>query len=143
MASNIIGLLILFFGSLAGVSYLGEVIVILVGIFFVGIGYMCLYQALMVLIKNLYPEDMRSQFEGVRMIFYVCIPMFLGTLIGNIIVENLGTPIELEYVTGTITGYAPNHWLFIVASGIAVLTFIPIILIQREFKNNPPTYCQD
>lgn len=143
VASNIIGLLILFFGSLAGVSYLGEVIVILVGIFFVGIGYMCLYQTLMVLIKNLYPEDMRSQFEGVRMIFYVCIPMFLGTLIGNIIVENLGTPIELEYVTGTITGYAPNHWLFIVASGIAVLTFIPIILIQREFKNNPPTYCQD
>lgn len=143
VASNILGLLILFFGSLAGVTYGGEIAIILIGIFFVGIGYMGLYQALMVWIKNLYPEDMRSQFEGIRMIFYVCIPMFLGTLVGNFIVQYLGDPITLVYEQGEITGYAPNFYLFIVAAGIALLTFIPIALAHLEVKKNPPTYSQD
>ncbi len=143
VALNIIGLLIIFFASLAGVSYAGEVVTIIIGIFFVGSGYMGLYQALMTWIKNLYPEDMRSQFEGVRMIFYVCIPMFLGTLIGNVIVQYMGNEITLEYTTGAITGYAPNYWIFIIAAAVAVLTFIPIILVHKEVKKNPPVYSQE
>ena len=140
---NLVGLLILFFGGLAGLEYGSAVAVLLIGMFFVGGGYMGLYQAIMVWLKNLFPTDMRSQFEGVRMLFYVCIPMFLGTLIGNFIIQYLGTEITLEYATGSLTGYAPNFWLFIVAFGVCLLTFIPLILATLEVKKNPPVYAQE
>lgn len=148
VAANIVGLLILFFGGMLTDSaepsiMVPQLIVLVSGIFFVGVGYMCLYQSLMTWVKNLYPEDMRSQFEGVRMIFYVCIPMFLGTLVGNVIIQYLGKEITLYYdsfnnageaIKLAIDGYAPNYWLFIVAAGLACLTFIPIILAYFESK---------
>lgn len=140
---NVIGLLIMFIGGISGVKYGGELAIILIGIFFVGAGYMCLYQALMVWIKNLYPEDMRSRFEGIRMLFYVCIPMFLGTLVGNVIVQNMGNEIVLVYERGEVTGFAPNYWLFIIAAGLALLTFIPITLAYFEIKKRPPVYVDE
>jgi MFS family permease len=130
VCSNIIGLIILSFGQVAN-YYMP---MLMIGIFFLGGGYMCLYQALMVWVKNLYPEDMRSQFEGVRMIFYVCIPMFLGTLVGDFIVQSMGTPITITYPTGDITGFAPSIWLFVVAIFLVCLTFIPIFMAKRQLK---------
>ena len=140
IAANIIGLAILFFGGLSGVQEIPLIFIIIIGIFFVGVGYMCLYQCLMAWIKNLYPSNMRSQFEGIRMIFYVCIPMFLGTLIGNIIVSYLGDLIIIDYARGPVEGYAPNHWLFLIAICVALCTYIPVILLAKEIKNNPPIY---
>ncbi len=137
---NLVGLLILFFGGLSGVEYVPALIICLIGMFFVGGGYMGLYQAIMVWLKNLFPEGMRSQFEGVRMIFYVCIPMFLGTLIGNFIIQYLGTPITLTYATGDLDGFAPNYWLFIFAFGVCLLCFIPLVLATLEVRKNPPSY---
>jgi hypothetical protein len=101
---------------------------------------MGLFQALMTWVKNLFPEDMRSQFEGIRMIFYVCIPMFLGTLIGNLIIKNdvLGQPISLPYETDhgpiLVDGFAPKYWIFLIAAGLCLLTFIPIMLAHKESK---------
>jgi MFS family permease len=138
--SNMLGLVILFIGGVSQVQEVGQLIVLFIGTFFLGAGYMCLYQALMVWVKDLYPQDMRSQFEGVRMVFYICIPMFLGTLVGDAIVKNLGNPITISYETGDLQGFAPNHWLFLVAIGLALLTFIPIFLAYREIKKNPPNY---
>ncbi|MCI2068918.1 MAG: MFS transporter [Bacilli bacterium] len=140
VASNLIGLVILFLGGIFGAIEGGQLAILFIGTFFMGAGYMGLYQALMVWVKDLYPEDMRSQFEGVRMIFYICIPMFLGTLVGDVIVKNLGTPISLTYTTGTVSGFAPNHWLFLVAIGLGLLTFIPIYLCDKEAKEHPPVY---
>ncbi len=139
IGANVLGLLILFFGGLFGVSGLGQIILLVIGTFLVGGGYMGLYQALMTWVKNLFPEDMRSQFEGIRMIFYVAIPMFLGTFVGNLIIKFLGTPITLRYETGDVAGYAPNYWLFIVGAGLATLTFIPIFLARRELSKQKTT----
>lgn len=140
VSSTIVGLLFLFFTGLSGVGGIGLIILLIIGSFFVGVGYMGLFQALMTWVKNLFPEDMRSQFEGIRMIFYVCIPMFLGTLIGNLIIKNdvLGQPISLPYETdhGTIfvDGFAPKYWIFLIAAGLCLLTFIPIMLAHKESK---------
>ena len=139
IGANVLGLLILFFGGLFGVSGLGQIILLVIGTFLVGGGYMGLYQALMTWVKNLFPEDMRSQFEGIRMIFYVAIPMFLGTFVGNLIIKFLGTPITLSYETGDVAGFAPNYWLFIVGAGLATLTLIPIFLARRELSKQKTT----
>lgn len=138
--ANMLGLAILFIGGVSGAVEVGQLIFLFLGTFLLGAGYMGLYQALMVWVKDLYPADMRSQFEGVRMIFYICIPMFLGTLVGNFIIQYLGNPITISYPKGDVNGYAPNHWLFLVALGLALLSFIPIYLAYRESKKNPPNY---
>lgn len=143
LGMNLAGLLILFFSGLAGLEYGGALVTLLIGMFFVGGGYMGLYQAIMVWLKNLFPEDMRSQFEGIRMIFYVCIPMFLGTLVGNFVIQYLGTEITLSYQTGDLSGYAPNFWLFIFAFGLCLLTFIPLGFATREVKKHPPVYSEE
>ena len=140
---NAIGLLIMFFGGLVGLKEGAALAYILIGIFFIGVGYMAIYQALMVWIKSLYPENMRSQFEGVRMIFNVCIPMFLGSLIGNVIVEHMGIEITLSYPSGNVTGWAPSYWIFFIAFFVEILTFIPVILAEKEIKKNPPIYQED
>lgn len=137
---NIIGLVVLFLSGLLGAKEGLMIALMIVGIFFVGTGYMGIYQTLMVWIKNLYPEDMRSQFEGVRMIFYVCIPMFLGSLVGNVVITVLGTPQTFYYEGVPVDGFVPNFWLFLVAIGLALLTLIPILLAKNSIKKNPPTY---
>lgn len=140
VCSNVVGLLVLFLSGLCSINGILLIILLVVGSFFVGVGYMGLFQALMTWVKNLFPEDMRSQFEGIRMIFYVCIPMFLGTLIGNVIIKNdvLGQQISLPYASdnGTIyvDGYAPKYWIFLIAAGLCLITFVPIYLANREVK---------
>jgi MFS family permease len=85
--ANILGLAVLFIDGVTGAEKSLQIVLLFLGTFLLGAGYMGLYQALMVWVKDLYPSDMRSQFEGVRMIFYICIPMFLGTLVGNFIIK--------------------------------------------------------
>ena len=101
----------------------------IVGMFFVGAGYMCIFQTLMVLLKNLFPEDKRGQCEGLRCIFYTLVPMCIGTPIGSAIIKANGTEVVNEY---GITGYSANPNLFIIAAVWTLLTLIPITLFKKE-----------
>lgn len=122
VALNIAGLLVLLASGLAAV---------LLGIVLVGGGYMCVYQALMIWVKNLYPEDKRGALEGVRLLFYVLIPMALGTTIASPIIRTLGVEVVNEF---GVKGYAPTSPLFAIAAGLALLTYIPIYFAYREQK---------
>lgn len=119
---NIAGLLIIQIPHIVG---------LIAGIALVGAGYMCVYQALMVWVKNLYPEDKRGQFEGIRLLFYVCIPMVIGPQVGNAVIKAFGKTITNDY---GISGYAPTNELFYVSAAFALLTFIPIYFAYRELK---------
>jgi len=122
VALNIVGLLVLLGSGIAAVF---------IGILFVGGGYMCVYQALMIWVKNLYPEDKRGSFEGIRLLFYVLIPMAIGTTIASPIIRSLGKPIVNEF---GVEGFAPTSALFAIAAGFALLTYIPIYFAYREQK---------
>jgi MFS family permease len=122
VALNIVGLLVLLGSGLAAV---------VIGIIFVGGGYMCVYQTLMIWVKNLYPEDKRGAFEGIRLLFYVLIPMALGTTIASPIIRSLGVEVVNEF---GVKGYAPTSPLFAIAAAIAFLTYIPIFFAYREQK---------
>jgi len=100
----------------------------------VGAGYMVFYQALMIWCKNLYPEEQRGQLEGVRLLFYVCVPMVFGPVIANPVIKTFGGTITLSYATGLITGHSPSVELFYVALAAAVLTFIPLYFAHKLQK---------
>jgi len=131
VAANILGLIIMALSTL--VQGMTATVIIAVAVFFVGGGYMIVYQSLMIWCKNLYPEDQRGQLEGVRLFFYVCIPMVLGPAIANPVINKFGIPMVNDY---GIPGMSASSELFYVAMAVAALTYIPIIIAYFYLKKN-------
>jgi predicted MFS family arabinose efflux permease len=119
---NILGLFVITIPNIVG---------LIAGITLVGAGYMCVYQALMIWVKNLYPEDKRAQFEGIRLLFYVCVPMVIGPAIASPFIRAFGFPMVNSYGEA---GFSASNILFYVAAVMACLTFLPIWLAAKEQK---------
>lgn len=135
--ANIIGLLIMGMSTAADSNAALKAAVIVLAVIFVGGGYMVIYQTLMIWCKNLYPEEQRGQLEGVRLFFYVCVPMVIGPSIANPVIKTLGKAITIEYPTGIQNGFAPSTELFYIAAAVALLTFIPIFFAHLYMKKHP------
>lgn len=103
---------------------------LLPGIILAGIGYVLIMQTTTAWMKNLYPEGNYGQFEGVRIIFTVMIPMVLGPSSANIIIQAFGTPVEIN---GNV-GMAPSSVLFYTAAVMSVLTLIPTYFASKHKK---------
>ncbi|HRU84946.1 MAG: MFS transporter [Christensenellales bacterium] len=134
LIGNIIGLFIMVLSEFVGSGDFINKFVIVIAIIFVGGGYMVIYQSLMMWCKNLYPEEQRGQLEGVRLFFYVCIPMVLGPAIANPVIENLGQAITLYYDGVGVPGFTPSKEIFYIAAAVAVLTFIPLLFAYLHDK---------
>ena len=113
------------------IGFAGRTILFLIpGIILAGVGYVLIMQTTTAWMKNLYPEGNFGQFEGVRIIFTVMIPMVLGPSTANIIIQNFGTMVEIN---GN-TGMAPSNALFFAAGIMSVLTLIPTYFAARYKK---------
>lgn len=147
LASEIVGLLLMACVEYIPAQSVGSYAAVLSGVFFIGVGYMIIFQALTIWCKNLYPEGMRGKMEGVRLLFYVCLPFVFAPLVSNPILEKYGTVITVKYDTGTVEGRAANDILFYVAAGFALLTIIPIVFAHLELKKQqkfgPPAWFDD
>lgn len=80
-------------------------------------------------LKDLLPEDKRGKFLGVRMIFWIAIPMVVGPAIGSALITAYGIPT----VINNQAGFVPVPIIFQVGSLIALLSLIPLFFM----KNNP------
>lgn len=101
-------------------------------VFLIGTGYVLIMQTGMVWVRGLFPEENRGQFEGVRIVFFTLIPMFVGTLIGNAIIKS--TPqdaVRLDVYGNPID--VPQENLFLYAGILVLLTFIPLFFAWREY----------
>ena len=102
--------------------------VLMLGIFLIGVGYVLMLQTLTVWSKQLYPEDARGQFEGIRILFYVLIPMVVAPLISNPVIKRSG-----EFVDENgFTQYLPTHTLFLVTAIFVLLTLLPLIFAAHH-----------
>jgi MFS family permease len=137
LGGNILGLLILVLSHFVGNGTYINYFMLILGVIFVGGGYMVIYQTLMMWCKNLYPENQRGQLEGVRLFFYVCIPMVVGPAIANPVIKSLGKEITIYYDGVGVLGSTSSLELFYVAAACAALTFIPIYIAYRYQKKHP------
>ncbi|AOZ97151.1 MFS transporter [Butyrivibrio hungatei] len=103
---------------------------LMAGMLFVGIGYILFLQTITVWSKRLYPEDSRGQFEGIRIVFYVLIPMVIAPLISNPVIKNSGEFVD-EY---GFTEYLPTNAVFIAGLIVVLLTLIPLYFAHREHQ---------
>ena len=106
------------------------IVFLLIGILFVGIGYVLVMQTTTAWVKNLYPENSRGQFEGVRIVFNVLIPMILGPGMANIVISNWGIPVVID---GS-AGMAPSGTLFFAAAAVMVLVLLPTYMAVKTRK---------
>ena len=104
--------------------------VLLIGVFLLGVGYVLFLQSITVWSKQLYPEDSRGQFEGIRILFFVLIPMIIAPLLANPIIKRSG-----EYVDENgFTAYLPTHTLFIAGAILVLLTLLPLIPAAKKHR---------
>ncbi|MCR4757749.1 MAG: MFS transporter [Butyrivibrio sp.] len=103
---------------------------LMAGMLFVGIGYILFLQTITVWSKRLYPEDSRGQFEGIRIVFYVLIPMVIAPLISNPVIKNSGEFVD-EY---GFTEYLPTNAVFIAGLIVVLITLIPLFFANKEHK---------
>lgn len=96
------------------------------------IGYAVLMIMLNAAIRDFTPESKAGQFQGIRMIFAVLIPMILGPAIGTFASANSGIIYVDEY---NIEQIAPTSHMFLYAAIVSVFVFIPLaFLIKKGFK---------
>jgi len=84
-------------------------------------------------IKDLLPEESRGKFLGIRMIFWIAIPMVIGPAIGSRLIQTFGIP---TIVNGE-TGFIPVPIIFQVGSLVSLLALIPLAFMKgRKDKAN-------
>ena len=103
---------------------------LLIGMFFFGCGYIMFMQVTSVWMKQLFPEEAKGQFEGFRIIFFVLIPWVVSPLIANPIIKSNGQITD----TNGMTAYLPTHVLFLISTGLIILTFVPLVFAAHERK---------
>ncbi len=77
-------------------------------------------------LKDLLPEESRGKFLGIRMIFWIAIPMVIGPWIGSTLIQNFGIPT----VTNGQAGFIPVPIIFQVGSAVALLSLIPLAFVN-------------
>lgn len=112
------------------VAFAGNIVILCIGMFLAGCGYILTLQTLTAWIKNLYPEDQRGQFEGIKQVFFVALPMVFGPIIAAPVINHFG----VSMVVNDVAGMVPGPSLFLVSAAVTALTILPLVLANRLHK---------
>lgn len=97
------------------------------------VGYAVLSILLNASVRDYTPEDKVGQFQGIRMIFYVLLPMVIGPYIGDLAISNSTRTYLNEFNVETPL---PTEHMFLAAAIISVFVFVPVLLLWKESKKN-------
>ncbi len=120
--------IVLFIAGLAVLSTSTNIVIVLIGIAPTLIGYVVLQIQLNASVRDYIPEDKVGLFQGIRMIFFVLIPMVVGPWLGDIAIRSSNFTIE-EY--GELKE-VPSTSMFFFASIVAILIFVPLFLLMKK-----------
>ena len=109
----------------------GNLLMLLPGIILAGVGYVLVVQTTTAWSKSLYPEGNYGQYEGVRIVFNVMIPMVIGPSAASVLIERFGNPVVIE----NKPGMAPTAIIFFAAAILSVLTLIPMLMAAKQKKS--------
>ena len=110
--------------------FVAQNFIIIFSVFLVGAGYILIAQSMTMWVKELYPEESRGQYEGIRVLFFTLIPMIIGTSIGNFVIKNGAGTIINDY--GIIENI-PTESIFLWAAFLILLAFIPLYYASKRY----------
>lgn len=107
------------------------------GILFIA-GGMLVTACLSTVIRSHLPEGRAGQLQGVRIVFYVLIPMVTGPYIGDAVINHIGKIQKYGELAnyeelGTVKS-VPVPEIFIMSAAVLMLTFIPLIFLARSLS---------
>lgn len=85
--------------------------------------------------RDFMPKDRRGLFAGIRMIFFVLIPMVIGPFVGSTIIKNSNMTYVDEF--GVLQS-VPIPGLFLGAAIISLLALIPVFFIIKRYRKKLP-----
>jgi MFS family permease len=85
-------------------------------------------------IRNLMPANARGKFQGVRLIFFVMIPMIIGPSIGSWLIGKFGIATSLN---GN-QGFIPVPLIFQVSAVLSLFSLVPIYYFHRHSFHRTP-----
>ncbi len=109
------------------IAFAGNMVLLCIGMFLAGCGYILTLQSLTAWIKNLYPEDQRGQFEGIKQVFFVALPMIFGPLIAAPVINRWG----VEMVVNEVAGMVPGPSLFLVSAAVTAVAILPLTVANK------------
>ncbi|MEA4938421.1 MAG: MFS transporter [Christensenella sp.] len=109
------------------VAYARDMVFLCIAIFVMAFGLVSKLIVSGAWIKDLTPPAQAGQFQGIRMIFWVLLPMVIGPFIGERIISTFGQPIVVDGKAG----FLPTHLVFVAA---AVATLIAILPVMRMIR---------
>lgn len=101
-------------------------------------GYGLLMIILNATVRDFTPEENVGLFQGVRMIFFVLIPMVVGPFLGNSVIEAFASKhaAGIYYNDFQEAVMVPVPEIFAAAAILGLLIFLPLILIKKEYNKN-------
>ncbi|NHJ88033.1 MAG: MFS transporter [Asgard group archaeon] len=75
-----------------------------------------------------YPKGKEGKYQGVRMIFFVALPMVIGPPIGSALIRHFGYPTIIDGQSG----YVPTPVIFLYSAIVTLLALIPLFYIKKE-----------
>ncbi len=130
-----IGLLAMYFSRFE--NHITTLILFGVAGFVMLTGYIFVSQLCGALARDYTPEKDAGKLQGVRMIFYVLLPMLIGPMIGNAINKAMGLRLpDLGSADIMTTQYIPAPEIFLVGAIVAIGMFalIPVLLKVKSKK---------
>lgn len=96
------------------------------------VGYGLLMIILSAAVRDFTPEDKVGQFQGIRMIFMVMLPMVIGPAIGDGVTKRFAVG---EYINDYGESVdIPVPAVFLAAAVVAVFILIPVIALRKTWK---------
>lgn len=83
--------------------------------------------------RDLVPKTHIGVFSGVKMIFFVMIPMIIGPFIGSFVISNSDSTYMDEF--GVLQS-VPTPGIYLAGSMVALLAFIPVMYVVKYLKTN-------
>jgi len=83
-------------------------------------------------LKDLLPEGSRGKFLGIRMLFWIAIPMVIGPFIGSSLIRAFGIPTVLNGEAGFI----PVPVIFQVSAAVTLLALVPLAFMAKQQKDS-------
>ena len=120
----------LFVVGLVLASFAKSILVFLVCAIPLLMGYAFMGIMLNASIRDFTPEDKVGLFQGVRMIFFVLIPMVVGPYIGDLVCS-LSKSGQYVNELGE-AAYEPAPAMFIAAAVVAAFMFIPLAILKKK-----------
>lgn len=122
---------VLYFAGLFAAGFAKNIVVFFICAVPALLGWALFGIAMNASVRDYMPEGKVGSFQGIRIIFYVLIPMIVGPFIGNIVCRFSEITYTNEY---NVVTSAPGNVMFWAASVVAVLTLIPVIILRKNNK---------